>query len=54
MKIVVIPIVIGALGTTPKTLPKRMKDIVIKTNIGELQKTGILNTARILRKVLEV
>ena len=54
MKIVVIPIVIGALGTTPKTLPKRLKDIGIKSNIGELQKTVILNTARILRKVLEV
>ena len=54
MKIVVIPIVIGALGTTPKTLPKRLNDIGIKSNIGELQKTVILNTARILRKVLEV
>ena len=54
MKIVVIPVVIGALGTTPKILPKRLKDSGIKTNIGEMQKTVILNTARILRKVLEV
>ena len=54
MKIVVIPIVIRALGTTSKMLPKRLKDIVIKTNIGEMQKTVILNTVRILRKVLEV
>ena len=54
MRIVVSPIVIGALGTTPKKLPKRLKDIGIKTNIGEMHKTVILNTARILRKVLEV
>ena len=54
MKVVVIPIVLGALGTTPKTLQKRMKDIGIETRIGELQKTVILHTARILRKVLEV
>ena len=54
MKVVVIPIVLGALGTTPKTLQKRMKDIGIETRIGELQKTVIMHTARILRKVLEV
>ena len=36
MKVVVIPIVLGALGTTPKTLQKRMKDIGIETRIGEL------------------
>ena len=54
MKVVVIPIVLGALGTTPKTLQKRMKDIGIETRIDELQKTVILHTARILRKVLEV
>ena len=48
------PIVIGALGTIPKTLPERLKDIGIRTNISEIQKTVIFNTARILRKVLEV
>ena len=48
MKVVVIPIVLGALGTTPETLQKRMKDIGIETKIGELQKTVILHTARIL------
>ena len=54
MKIVKNPIVIGALGTTLETIPKRLKDIGIKTNIGELQKTVNLNTARILIKDLEV
>lgn len=51
---VVTPIEIGANETTPKTLPKRLKYTSIKTNIGELQETVILNTARILRKILEV
>jgi len=51
-KIVVIPIVIGALGTTSKALPKRLKDIGIKTNIGKMQKIVILYTARVLRKIL--
>ena len=37
MKEVVIPIVLGALGTTPKTLQKRMNKIGIETRIGELQ-----------------
>ena len=38
----------------PKDVTKRLKDIGIKANIDEMQKTVILNTARILRKVLEV
>ena len=50
----VISVVLGSLGTTPKTLEKRMKDIDIETKLGELQKTVILHSARILRKVLEV
>ena len=41
MKIVVIPLVIGALGTTPKMLPKRLKDIGIRANICEMQKTHL-------------
>ena len=48
MTIVVIPLVIGALGTTPKTLPKRLKDIGIVTKVDDLQKTVILQTARSL------
>ena len=38
----------------PRDITKSLKDIGIKANIGEMQKTVILNTARILRKVLEV
>ena len=53
MNVRVIPIVIGALGTTPKDLHKRLREIGIETKIVELQKTVILHSARILRKVLE-
>ena len=53
MNVRVIPIIIGALGTIPKDLHQRLKEIGIETKIVELQKTVILNSARILRKVLE-
>ena len=54
MRVIVIPIVIGTLGTTPKKLKKRLEDIGIETRVTELQKTVILHSARILRKVLEI
>ena len=50
----VIPVIVGALGTTPSRLPKRLKEIGINTKIVELQKTVLLHSARILRKVLEI
>ena len=54
MKTMVIPILIGTFGTVPKDLKKTLENIGIETKIDELQKSVILNTARILRKVLEV
>ena len=53
-KVKVIPVIIGALGTTPKALPKRLKGIGIDTRIVVLQKTVLLQSARILRQVLEI
>ena len=50
----VIPIIIGALGTTPKLLRRRLEDIGIETKIVELQKSAILYSGRILRKVLDI
>jgi len=50
----VIPVIIGALGTTPSRLRKRLKEIGINTKIVDLQKTVLLHSARILRKVLEI
>ena len=54
MKTMVIPIVIGTFGTVPKDLKRRLENIGIETQIDELEKSVILNTARILRKALEV
>ena len=53
MKVKVIPLVIGALGTTPVKFRNWLKEIGI-TQITELQKTVLLHTTRILRKTLEV
>ena len=38
----IIPVVVGALGTTLRLLPKRLKDIGIETRIVDLQKSAIL------------
>ena len=45
----VIPVVVGALGTTPKKLKQPLSHIGIETRTEELRKTTILNSARILR-----
>ena len=54
MKVTEIPVIIGALGLTPKRLKKRFQDLGIDTEKVELQKSTIVHTARILRKVLKV
>ena len=54
MRTKVIHIIIGALGTNPKKLSKRLDDLGIGTRIVELQKTVSIYSARILRKMLEI
>ena len=49
----VVPIVVGALGTTPKKLEKSLEMIGVQLSVGLLQKVALLGTARILRKVME-
>ena len=48
----VIPIIIGATGTISKSFRKYVSDIPGNHNVKELQKTAILGTAHILRKLL--
>jgi hypothetical protein len=48
----VIPVIIGATGTISKSFRKYMSNIPGKHEVKELQKTTILGTAHILRKVL--
>ena len=50
----VTPVVIGALGSIPKNLGKNLKELDIKHSIQVFQKTALLGTAHILRKVLAV
>jgi len=52
VKIKVMPVIIGATGTISKSFRKYMGNIPRKHEVKELQKTAILGTAHILRKVL--
>ena len=53
MKVTVIPIVIGALGTVTKGLVQELEDLEIRGRMETLQTTAGLRLARILRRVLE-
>jgi len=48
----VIPVIIGATGTISNSFRKYVSNIPGKHEVKELQKTAILGTAHILRKVL--
>ena len=48
----VIPVIIGATGTVSESFRKYVSNIPGKHEVKELQKTAILGTAHILRKVL--
>ena len=52
VKTKVIPVIIGATGTISKSFRKYGSNIPGKHEVKELQKTAILGTAHILRKVL--
>ena len=49
----VVPIVVGALGSISKKLQQFIKNLDIEISNALLQKTALLGTARILRKVLD-
>ena len=53
MKVTVIPIIIGALGTVPKCLVRRLEELEIGGRIETIQTTTLLRSSRILRRVLE-
>jgi len=48
----VIPVITAETGTIPKSSTKYVSDIAGNHDVKELQKTAILDTAHILRKVL--
>ena len=53
MKVTIVPIVIGALGTITKGLLKGLEDFDVGGRVETMQTTALLRTARILRQVLE-
>ena len=53
MKVTIVTIVIGALGTITKGLLKGLEDLEVGGRVETIQTTALLRTARILRRVLE-
>ena len=53
MKVTIIPIMIGAFGTVTKRLLKGLEDLEVGGLVETIQTTALLQTARILRRVLE-
>ena len=49
----VVPIIVGAQGTVSTELERRIEKLCIAIRIQHLQTTTLLETARILRKVIE-
>ena len=53
-KVEVVPVIVGALGGISKGFTGRMDTLCIKLNVGVVQKSVLLGTAKILRKVLDM
>ena len=47
----IIPLVVGSLGAIPKQFDNRLKQIGLTAGTVQVQRTVVLGTARILRKV---
>jgi hypothetical protein len=52
LKCTIIPVIIGATGIVTRSLRKKLEAVPGKYSIYSLQKTAILGTSNILRKVL--
>ena len=53
-KVIVVPVVIGALGAVSVNFKEYMKRIGVNVRLEVIQKTALLGTAKILRKVLSL
>jgi hypothetical protein len=53
LKCTVIPVIIGATGIVTRSLRKRLEAVPGKHWIDSVQKTAVLGTAHIIRKVLQ-
>jgi hypothetical protein len=53
LKCTIIPVIIGASGIVTRSLRKNLEAIPGKHSVDSLQKTAILGTSYIIRKVLQ-
>ena len=53
-KVIVVPVVIGAFGAVSVNFKEYMKRIGVNVRLEVIQKTALLGTAKILRKVLSL
>ena len=53
MPVEVVPIIIGALGTIPKTLRRNLEELDVEVPPGLMQKSVLLETAHIIRRVMD-
>jgi len=53
LKCTIVPVIIGATGIVTRNLRKNLEDIPRKHSIDSVQKTAILGTSHIIRKVLQ-
>ena len=53
MRVMAVPVVVGALGMILKDLEKRLEELEIRERIKTIQTTALLRLARILRRVLK-
>ena len=53
-RVQVVPVVIGALGNVTKGFDKWIERLDIPCNVIDVQKIALLETVRMLRKVLEM
>ena len=52
MKVIIVPIVIGAFRTVTKGLLKGLGDLKVSGQVETIQMTALLRTARILKRIL--
>ena len=54
VKMKIVPLVASSLGAIPKQFGNRLKQVGITAGTAQVQKTVLLGTSRILKKVLEI
>ena len=54
LKVIVIPVVIGILGAVSVNFKEYLKRIGVNVKLAVIQKTALLGTAKITRKVLSL